>query len=237
MSAAAALAAVGELAASPDGLVLIGLPGGRRRRRRRPRSMVGRASNAWPNGARKRSLPPLPALRLTDVRDRSRAELLAAAEAVFAGRLRAAPLRLRRPRAGRGRRDQRGVLDDHRAGPRSRRIVRPPTVVVALAPLHVDHPLAHVDEGAQPAGRNGPRHACDRDATGRRSRDRPKTMVRCGADGVVLDARRAGPTWQAARTSRRCGPAARETSASCRRCRARRPRDGRRPRSPGPRGS
>ena len=47
---------------------------------------MGRASNAWPNGARLRSLPLLPALRLTGVRDRPREELLAAAKAVLAAR-------------------------------------------------------------------------------------------------------------------------------------------------------
>lgn len=85
LSAAAALAAVAELAATPDGLVLMVFPDGDVGDDTAA-VMVGRASNAWPNGARRRSLPPLPALRLTGVRDRSHAELLAAAEAAFAPR-------------------------------------------------------------------------------------------------------------------------------------------------------
>jgi len=85
LSAAAARAAVGDLAASPDGLVLMVFPDGDIGDETAA-VMVGKASNAWPNGARRRSLPPLPALRMTGIRDRSRAELLAAAEAVFAGR-------------------------------------------------------------------------------------------------------------------------------------------------------
>jgi len=85
MSAAAALETVGDLAESPDDLVLMVFPHGDVGDDTAS-VMVGKASNAWPNGARRRSLPPLPALRMTGVRDRSRAELLAAAEAVFAGR-------------------------------------------------------------------------------------------------------------------------------------------------------
>ena len=47
---------------------------------------VGTASNAWPNAARSRSLPLLPALRLTGVRGRSPDELRATAEAVLGAR-------------------------------------------------------------------------------------------------------------------------------------------------------
>ncbi len=85
LSAAAARAAAADLAASPDGLVLMVFPDGDVGDDSAS-VMVGRASNAWPNGARRRSLPPLPALRLTGVDNRPRAELLAAAEAAFAGR-------------------------------------------------------------------------------------------------------------------------------------------------------
>jgi len=85
MSAAAARGTVADLAASPDGLVLMVFPNGDVGDDTAS-VMVGKASNAWPNGARRRSLPPLPALRMTGVHDRSRAELLAAAEAAFAGR-------------------------------------------------------------------------------------------------------------------------------------------------------
>jgi hypothetical protein len=78
---AAALAAVADFASAPDALVLIVFRDG---------DVgddgpveVGRASNAWPNGARPRSLPLLPALRLTGVRDRSRREIAAAAQSVL----------------------------------------------------------------------------------------------------------------------------------------------------------
>lgn len=85
LSVAAALAAVTELAATPEGLVLMVFPQGHVGDDSAS-VMVGRASNAWPNGARRRSLPPLPALRLTGVAGRPHAELVAAAEAAFAGR-------------------------------------------------------------------------------------------------------------------------------------------------------
>jgi len=85
LAAGAARAAVPDLAASPDDLVMIVFADGDDGDDEAPVE-VGRASNAWPNGARLRSLPLLPALRLTGVRDHSRAELLAAAEPVLAAR-------------------------------------------------------------------------------------------------------------------------------------------------------
>jgi hypothetical protein len=78
---AAALAAVADLAPAPDALVLIVFRDG---------DVgddgpveVGPASNAWPNGALPRSLPLLPALRMTGVRDRSRGEITAAAQSAL----------------------------------------------------------------------------------------------------------------------------------------------------------
>ena len=85
LAAGAAPAAVAELATSPQDLVMIvfthGDVGDDTVAVR-----VGRVSNAWPNAARRRSLPLLPALRLTGVLHRSREELLAAADAVLAVR-------------------------------------------------------------------------------------------------------------------------------------------------------
>jgi hypothetical protein len=85
LPAGAARAAVPDLATSPDDLMMIVFADGDVGDDEAS-AEVGRASNAWPNGARLRSLPLLPALRLTGVRDRSREELLTAAEAVLADR-------------------------------------------------------------------------------------------------------------------------------------------------------
>ena len=85
LPAGAARAAVPDLATSPGDLVMIVFAVGDVGDDQATVE-VGRASNAWPNGARLRSLPLLPALRLTGVRDRSREELLAAAEPVLATR-------------------------------------------------------------------------------------------------------------------------------------------------------
>ena len=85
LPAAAARSAAAALARSSDDLVLIVYPDGDVGDDAAA-VMAGRASNAWPNGARLRSLPLLPALRLTGVCDRSRAELSAAAEAVLGAR-------------------------------------------------------------------------------------------------------------------------------------------------------
>jgi hypothetical protein len=82
LPAAVALARVAELAAPRDGLVLVVFPDGDVGDDDAAVE-VGRASNAWPNAARRRSLPLLPALRLTGVRGRSRDELVAAAGAAL----------------------------------------------------------------------------------------------------------------------------------------------------------
>jgi len=82
LPAGAARAAVPGLATSPDDLVMIVFADGDVGDDQAAVE-VGRASNAWPNGARLRSLPLLPAVRVTGVRDRSRGELLAAADALL----------------------------------------------------------------------------------------------------------------------------------------------------------
>ena len=84
-SAAAALAAITELAGTPEALVLMVFPHGHVDDDTASSWSAGR-SNAWPNGARRRSLPPLPALRITGVGDRPYSALVAAAEAAFTGR-------------------------------------------------------------------------------------------------------------------------------------------------------
>lgn len=85
LAAGAARAAVPELATSPDDLVMIVFADGDVGDDE-ARVEVGRTSNAWPNGARLRSLPLLPALRLTGVHGRSREELLAAADTALTAR-------------------------------------------------------------------------------------------------------------------------------------------------------
>jgi hypothetical protein len=85
LPAAAARAAVAGLVTSPDDLVLMVFAAGDVGDDDAP-VQVGRAANAWPNGARERSLPLLPALRLTDVAGRSHDELRATADAVLAER-------------------------------------------------------------------------------------------------------------------------------------------------------
>ena len=82
LPAAAARAAVAGLVTSPDDLVLVVFPDGDVGDDD-ALVQVGTASNAWPNGARARSLPLLPALRLTGVRGRPPDELRAPAEAVL----------------------------------------------------------------------------------------------------------------------------------------------------------
>jgi hypothetical protein len=74
----AALAAVADFAPTPDAIVLIVFRDGDVGDDAPVE--VGRASNAWPNGGRPRSLPLLPALRMTGVRGRSRSEITAAAQ-------------------------------------------------------------------------------------------------------------------------------------------------------------
>ena len=85
LPAAAARAAVPELVTAPEDLVLMVFPDGDVGDDD-TEVQVGTASNAWPNGARARSLPPLPALRLTGVGDRSHDELRVAADAVLGAR-------------------------------------------------------------------------------------------------------------------------------------------------------
>jgi hypothetical protein len=85
LPAAAARTAVTGLVTSRDDLVLMVFPDGDVGDDG-ALVQVGRASNAWPNGARSRSLPPLPALRLTGVRGRSHDELQATAETVLEAR-------------------------------------------------------------------------------------------------------------------------------------------------------
>ncbi|MEA2195064.1 MAG: hypothetical protein QOG42_1498 [Solirubrobacteraceae bacterium] len=80
---AAAMAAVTELAGSSSDLVLVVFPEGDVGDDGAAVE-VGRVSNAWPYGARRRSLPLLPALRLTGAHGRSRDELAAAAAARLA---------------------------------------------------------------------------------------------------------------------------------------------------------
>lgn len=82
LPAADARAAVARLVTSPDDLVLLVFPDGDVDDDA-ALVQVGTASNAWPNGARSRSLPLLPALRLTGVRGRSHDELRAIAETVL----------------------------------------------------------------------------------------------------------------------------------------------------------
>ena len=82
LSAAHARAAVAGLVTSPADLVLMVFPDGDIGDDD-ALVQVGTASNAWPNGARSRSLPLLPALRLTSVSGHSHDELRATAEAVL----------------------------------------------------------------------------------------------------------------------------------------------------------
>ncbi len=82
LPASAARAGAGTLALAPDGVALMVFPEG---------DVddddaiveLGSALNAWPNAARRRSLPLLPALRLTGVGGRSRDELVATADAML----------------------------------------------------------------------------------------------------------------------------------------------------------
>jgi hypothetical protein len=85
MPAAAARAAVAGFVTSPDDLVLMVFPDGDVGEDG-ALVQVGRAANAWPNGARSRSLPLLPALRLTGVSGRSHDELRATAATVLGAR-------------------------------------------------------------------------------------------------------------------------------------------------------
>ena len=85
LPAAAARAAVAGLVTSPEALVLMVFPDGDVGDED-ALVQLGTASNAWPNGARARSLPLLPAQRLPGVRGRSHDELSAAAEAVLVDR-------------------------------------------------------------------------------------------------------------------------------------------------------
>ena len=85
LPAADARAAVAGLVTSPDDLVLMVFPDGDVGDDA-ALVQVGTASNAWPYGARVRSLPLLPALRLTGVRGRSHDELRAIADAVLGAR-------------------------------------------------------------------------------------------------------------------------------------------------------
>ena len=85
LPAADARAAVAGLVTSPESLVLMIFPDGDVGDDD-ALVQIGSASNAWPNGARSRSLPLLPALRLTGVGGRSQDELRATAEAVLRAR-------------------------------------------------------------------------------------------------------------------------------------------------------
>ena len=85
LPAGAAAGAVTELITSCEDLVLVVFAQGDIGDDAAPVA-VGRASNAWPNGPRRRSLPLLPALRLTGVGGLAREELLAAADAVLDAR-------------------------------------------------------------------------------------------------------------------------------------------------------
>jgi hypothetical protein len=82
LRAADAQAAVSGLVTSPGDIVLMVFPDGDVGDDD-ALVQVGVATNAWPNGARSRSLPLLPALRLTGVRGRAHDELRATADAVL----------------------------------------------------------------------------------------------------------------------------------------------------------